>query len=184
MSASPPSATSLRVSALSQSGPTPVSLRPDATALAHLRDVLELDGLRKLSLEGELRPVGDSDWQFKGRLGATVTQACVVSLEPVVTRIETDVHRVFLRNYADDDAPEVEMPEDDTVEPLGIWIDPAVIMEETLALALPEYPRIDGASADTVRVTEPGKTPMTDEQARPFAGLAALKNQLDTDDDH
>lgn len=178
MSVSPPSETSLRVSTLSQAGPTPVSLRPNAAELARLSGVLNLNGLRKLSLEGNLRPVGNDDWQFKGRLGATVTQPCVATLEPVVTRIEVDVHRVFLRDYASDDASEVEMPEDDTVEPLGIWIDPAIIMEEALTLHLPEYPRKEGAATDTVRVTEPGKKPMSDEEARPFAGLAALKDQL------
>lgn len=70
------------------------------------------------------------------------------------------------------------MPEDDTIEPLGTWIDPAIIMIEALALALPEYPRKEEAQAETIRVTEPGKKPMTDEEARPFAGLAALKDQL------
>lgn len=183
MSATPPSATSLRVSALSQSDPTPISLRPNATELARLGKDMGLDGLRKLSLSGELRPVGTADWQFHGRLGATVTQPCVVTLEPVTTRIDVDVQRVFLRDYAEEEAPEVEMPDDDTVEPLGVWIDPAVIMEEALALALPEYPRKEGASAETVRVTEPGKQPMSDEQARPFAGLAALKKQLGGSED-
>ncbi|MEP1765106.1 MAG: DUF177 domain-containing protein [Sulfitobacter sp.] len=178
MSATPPTPTSIRVSTLSQSAPTPVSLRPDVQTLAELRDALGLMGLKKLSLEGKLQPVGNADWQLKGRLGATVTQECVVTLEPVATRIDVDVHRIFLRDYETDDAPEVEMPEDDTVEPLGIWIDPAIIMEEVLALALPEYPRKEGATSETVRVTEPGKTPMTDEEARPFAGLAALKGQL------
>jgi len=178
MSSTPPTPTSIRVSSLSQSAPTPISLRPDAQTLADLRTALDVMGLKKLSFEAKLQPVGTQDWELKGRLGATVTQECVVTLEPVVTRIETDVHRIFLRDYEMDEAAEVEMPEDDTVEPLGIWIDPAIIMEEALALALPEYPRKEGATADTVRVTEPGKTPMSDEEARPFAGLAALKDQL------
>jgi len=149
--------------------------------MARLRDELALSGLRKLSLEGNLRPVGSADWEFKGRLGATVTQPCGVTLEPVVTRIDVDVHRVFLREYAVDEGVEVEMPEDETIEALGIWIDPAAILEESLALEIPEYPRKKGAMTDTVRVTEPGKKPMTDEEARPFAGLAALKDQLNQD---
>ncbi|MEH6738260.1 MAG: DUF177 domain-containing protein [Sulfitobacter sp.] len=184
MSPTPPSDTSLRVSSLSQSGPSPFSIRPDARVLATLAEMLGISSLRKLSFEGSLKPFGESDWQLKGRLGATAVQACVVTLEPVVTRIDTDVARIFVKDFSEAEAPEIEMPEDDSIEPLGVWIDPAIVMQEALALALPEYPRKDEAQAKTIRVTEPGKTPMTDEEARPFAGLAALKDQLggNTDD--
>lgn len=183
MSPTPPSATSLRVASLSQTSPTPFSLRPDAAALAALAQEMEISGLRKLSFEGALHPMGDSDWQLRGRLGATVTQPCVVTLEPVITRIDTDVLRTFIRDYVDVDAPEAEVPEDDSVEPLGTWIDPALVMEEELALALPQYPRKIETESEPVRVTEPGKKPMSDEEARPFAGLAAFKQQLEDDAD-
>jgi len=145
--------------------------------------VMELAGLRKLSFTGDLHPLGDHDWQLKARLGATVTQPCVVTLEPVVTRIDVDVMRTFLRDYTDVDGDEVEMPEDDSVEALGTWIDPAAVMEEELALALPAYPRKDTAQAEIIRVTEPGKKPMSDAEARPFAGLAALRDQLGNSDE-
>ncbi|KEJ89565.1 YceD family protein [Sulfitobacter donghicola] len=182
MSATPPTGTSLRVSTLSQTGPTEFSLRPEAAELSDLAAALGVDGLRKLSFTGQLKPQGNADWQLKARLGATVIQPCVVTLEPVTTRIDTEVVRIFVQDYSETDAPEIEMPEDDSIEPLGIWIDPAIVMEESLALAVPEYPRKEGAAAETVRVTEPGKTPMSDEEARPFAGLAALKEQLSNDD--
>jgi len=183
MSPTPPNATALRVAALSQSTPTAFSLIPDAAELAALVDTLGLVGLRKLRFEGTVRPLGTADWQLKGKLGATVVQSCVVTLEPVTTRIEANVLRVFLRDYQDVDEAEVEMPEDENAEPLGVWIDLEAIMEEELALALPAYPRCDDSpEPTTLRVTEPGKTPMTDEQARPFAGLAALKAELEDKD--
>ncbi len=178
MSQTPPSDTSLRVSTLSQSSPTKFSIRPDVQDLARLAEELDLSSLRKLSFEGTLKPFGDSDWQLKGRLGATVVQPCVITLEPVTTRIDTKVLRLFVADFSETEAPEIEMPEDDSLEPLGIWIDPAIVMTESLALALPEYPRKPEAQSETVRVTEPGKKAMTDEEARPFAGLAALKDQL------
>lgn len=183
MSQTPPSDTSLRVSSLSQTGPTPFSLRPNARVLASLAEELGITSIRKLSFEGSLKPFGDSDWQLKARLGATLIQPCVATLEPVTTRIDADILRIFVTDYTEAEAPEIEMPEDDTIEPLGTWIDPAIIMKEALALALPEYPRKDEAQTETVRVTEPGKKPMTDEEARPFAGLAALKDQLGKNDD-
>ncbi len=186
MSPTPPSATSLRVAGLSQAAPTPFSLRPNAPELRTISKALGLDGLRKLSFQGTIQPLGKSDWQLTGTLGATVVQPCVVTLEPVVTRIDTNVVRTFQRDFEEIDASEaeIEIPEDDTAEPLGAWIDPAAVMIEALALELPEYPRKADAAIEPVRVTEPGKTAMTDEDARPFAGLAALKAQLGKDEDN
>lgn len=181
MSRTPPSATALRVADLSTTAQNAFGYRPDAHTLAEIAHSLGLNGLRKLSFEGQIRPMGKTDWQLDARLGATAVQACVVTLEPVTTRVDTDVTRRFLSDYSDPDDPEVEMPEDDTIEPLGAWIDPYLVMQEALALALPDYPRKDDAALGQMIYTEPGQAPMTDEDARPFAGLAGLRDALDSD---
>jgi uncharacterized metal-binding protein YceD (DUF177 family) len=168
----------LRVAELSQNAQTPFSLRPDADSLRKIAEELDLSALRKLSFEGRLKALGRSDWQLEARLGATVVQPCVVTLEPVQTRIDVDVTRLFVQDYEEPEETEVEMAEDDRTEPLGAWIDPAVVMIEALALEIPEYPRADGAELGQAVYTKPGEAPMTDEDARPFAGLANLKDQL------
>lgn len=140
---------------------------------------MELLGLRKLSFSGEVSAVGDADWQLQGTLGATVIQPCAVTLEPVTTRIDTPVRRLYQRDFIEVDAPEVEMPENDEVESLTAWIDPGAVMLEALDLALPLYPRKEDAELGEMVVTEPGVKPMRDEDTRPFAGLAALKDQLE-----
>lgn len=178
MSRTPPSATALRVAELSQNAQTPFSLRPDADSLRKIAEELDLSALRKLSFEGRLKALGRSDWQLEARLGATVVQPCVVTLEPVQTRIDVNVTRLFVQDYEEPEETEVEMAEDDRTEPLGAWIDPAVVMIEALALEIPEYPRADGAELGQAVYTKPGEAPMTDEDARPFAGLANLKDQL------
>ncbi|EEX10537.1 conserved hypothetical protein [Ruegeria lacuscaerulensis ITI-1157] len=119
---------------------------------------------------------------LEGHLGATVIQPCVVTLEPVTTRIETPVRRMYLSDWTEPDEPEFEMPEDDETEPLGSEIDPGIVMHEALALALPQYPRKDGAHLDDANFTEPGKQAMTDEDAKPFAGLAGLRDALKKDE--
>ncbi|QUJ77798.1 DUF177 domain-containing protein [Sulfitobacter albidus] len=177
MAPSRPTATSLRVADLQTGAPTPFELRPDRDTCAALAQELDLYALRKLSFAGTLRPIGDTDWLLEARLGATVVQPCVTTLEPVTTRIDTDVIRHFLREMPEPEAPEVEM-EDDTAEELGAWIDPAAVMAEALALAVPDYPRKEGATLEPVQVTEAGKTPLSDDDLKPFAGLAALKDQL------
>ncbi|TDK51968.1 YceD family protein [Antarcticimicrobium luteum] len=170
----------LRVAELPQNAPTPFDLSPDAGARAALAGELGLSALRKLRFTGRIVAHGARDWLLEGHLGATVVQPCVVTLDPVTTRIESDVRRLFLAEMPEDhdEAPEVEMPDDDTIEALGAWIDPAAVMAEALALALPLYPRKADADLGEAVFTAPGKMPMRDEDARPFAGLAGLRNTL------
>ncbi len=180
----PPSRHALRVADLLQRRETAFDLTPDGAELAALRDLLGLTDLRKLSFTGALMPVDKQDWQLEGRLGATVVQPCVATLEPVTTRIETEVARLFTTDFEEPDAVETEMPEDDRTEPLGSHIDLWQIAGEALSLALPLYPRAPNAQAPVeIRVTEPGAAPMSDDEAKPFAGLAALKAQLTAKDE-
>ncbi len=165
-----------------------VDIMPDsAHRKASARD-LGLRELCTLRLAGRFTPLGRSDWRFEGRLTATVVQACVVTLAPVVTRIDEPVTRSFIAGWQEPEGDEVELPEDVDSEPLGQEIDLGAVMFEALALALPAWPRAgkaDGAadgsgavvSGETV-FTAPGKTPMRDEDARPFAALAALRDKL------
>jgi uncharacterized metal-binding protein YceD (DUF177 family) len=181
MKHSPPSPTALRVAALSQKAPNRFDLRPDEGARAALAAELDLLGLRKLSFSGEITAEGASDWRLSGTLGATVVQPCGVTLAPVSTRIDVAVTRLYQRDFAMPDAPEVEMPEDDTTEPLGVWIDPDDVMREALVLNLPLYPRAPGAGLEETVVTEPGVQPLRDADLRPFAGLASLRDRMDRD---
>ncbi|WP_170759534.1 YceD family protein [Ruegeria lacuscaerulensis] len=174
--------TSLRVADLPQNAPTPFELRPDAKALDAIKGDLGLLGLRKLSFVGDVGATGKRDWVLKGKLGATVIQPCVVTLEPVTTRIDIPVTRVFVANWADPEEPEFEIPEDDETEQLGAEIDPALVMVEALSLALPQYPRKDGAELGQAGFTEPGKQALTDEDVKPFSGLADLRDALKKDE--
>jgi len=155
------------------------TIEPDAAGRAALAETLDVLTLRKLRFEGSIDPLGKNDWRLTAKLGATVQQACVVTLEPVNTRIDEDITRTYAAAFDLPDASEVEMPEDDTTDPLPETLDLIAVMSEALALALPAYPRKDGAETGTTVFTEPGKAPMTDEDARPFAGLAALRDSLE-----
>ena len=172
--------TTLRLSRLARSQPVAIAIQPDRDALDALAERLDLLGLRKVRLTGELTPEGDTGWTLDARLGATVVQPCVATLAPVTTRIEETLERRYRADLAPPpDGGEVEMPEDDSIEPLPETLDLQAVLEEALALALPPYPRADGAEAGDAQFTEPGKTPMTDDDARPFAGLKALRDRLE-----
>lgn len=167
-----------RVADLPQNAPTSFALRPDANTLRQIQEELGLLGLRKLSFAGQISASGKKDWEVRADLGATVVQPCVVTLDPVTTRLDTQVRRILLAKWADPDEAEVEMTEDEEADQLGAEIDVFAMMVEALALNLPEYPRADGAELGQLNVTEPGKAALTDDDVKPFAGLAELRDQL------
>ena len=163
--------------------PVGFSLRPEADARHALAEALGILGIRKLTFSGTVSPDGADDLSLEAMLGATVVQACVVTLEPVTTRIDQKVTRRYLSEMPTlPDADEVEMPEDDTLEDLPSEIDLDELLSEALSLALPEWPRAKGVDPVDMAVTEPGKTPMSDEDTKPFAALKSLKDGLGNTD--
>lgn len=186
MSPAPVSDPRLPVARLRPGGPTPFLLEPAAGDRQALADALGAVSLRKLRFEGTLTPSGQRGWQVRARLGATAVQSCIVTLEPVTTRIDTDVTRLFLpadRLDTPEAGSETEMPDDDSVEPLGEVIDLSAIMAEALALALPAYPRKDDAALEQAQFAARDVTPMTDQDVKPFAGLAGLREKMRNGDE-
>ncbi|KNG95689.1 50S ribosomal protein L34 [Pseudaestuariivita atlantica] len=147
------------------------------TIEALIRD-LDLSALRKMRLSGAVEPVGARNFRLRARLGATVVQPCVVTLAPVTTRIEADVERMYVDGLEAPEGDEVEMPEDESLEPLGPEIDLLAILAEALALNLPAYPRAEGVEAGEMVFAEPGVAPMRDADVKPFAALKALRDKL------
>ena len=175
----------VRIADLPKTRPTAFELQPDADARRAIAEELGIEGVRKLRLSGEIAPIGKADWQLTGRLGATVVQACVVTLAPVTTRIDEDVTRLYLADMPEPEVEagaEIEMPADDSQEPLPAVLDLKRVMTEALALALPLYPRAEGAELSEAQFAAPGTAPMTDEDARPFAALKDLRDKLGKDE--
>ncbi len=112
-------------------------------------------------------------------MGDRNRKACVSAHDQVTTGMEEEINRSNNTDIdrRDDryDETEVEMIEDDTTDPLPETLDLIDVISEALVLTMPPYPRKEGIEAEAVGVTEPGKSVMTDEDARPFARLAALR---------
>ena len=174
----------VRLAELSADRETTFDLAPDPAVQTALAAALGIERLRKLRFTGALRPEGRQDWRLEARLGATAVQNCVVTLAPVTTRIDESVIRRYLAELPPPpEGGETEMPEDDSAEPLPDTVDLGTVMAEALAIALPAYPRAPGAELGEAVFAEPGIAPMTDDDARPFAGLADLRDRLARDDD-
>jgi uncharacterized metal-binding protein YceD (DUF177 family) len=156
-------------------------LAPPAGVRGALAQRLGILGLRKLRFAGRLEPEGKRDWRLMAELGATVVQSCVVTLAPVTTRIDEPMERRYLAQMPDlPDGDEIEMP-DDMVEPLPAALDLGAVMAEALALALPPWPRAEGVEYGQGAYAEPGTQPLTDDDARPFAGLKGLIRKREDD---
>jgi uncharacterized metal-binding protein YceD (DUF177 family) len=154
-------------------------IAPDLEERAALARLLGANSVRKLRFSGRISPEGEDALRLRGKLGATVIQPCVVTLAPVTTRIDVTVDRLFIPP-ADSEEPELVIdPQDDSdTDILASRIDLGLIATETVAIALPDYPRAPGVEFEPAAFAAPGITPLTDEEARPFSQLAELRDKL------
>ena len=108
-----------------------------------------------------------------------MVQTCVVTLDPVTTRIDQPVRRASLPAGRAARAEVVVDPdEDDEIEPLGDRIDLGLVAIEALALALPAYPRKPGRRRSARRPRPPRRgRRSTRREPKPFAALAALRGE-------
>jgi uncharacterized metal-binding protein YceD (DUF177 family) len=167
-----------RTGALSPRKPTRFRFLPDAPARAALAEDLDLLALHALELVGEIRPVGRDELVLEARLTARADQACGITLAPVPAVIDEPVRRRYVAGLSTPEGDEVEMPEDDTTEPMPEVIDLSDIAAEALALALPLFPRAPGAEFGQTLHAEDGVTPLSDADLKPFAGLQGLAAKL------
>ena len=169
----------LRIADLNPKRPVRFEIVPDPKSLIAIAADLDLIALRKLRFAGTLTAKGKRDWHLDAKLGATVVQACVVTLDPVTSRVDEPVSRRYLADFDEMQESPDETHLDDTAEPLPATLNLRDIAVEALALALPLFPRVDGAELPETVVTEPGQEPLTQEATKPFAGLADLKKKME-----
>lgn len=162
---------------------TRFELVPSPRERGEIARFLGLRDLGKLRLVGRLVPSGRDDWRLSARLGASVVQDCVISSEPVKTRIDVTVSRLFRKDLAGHEASEAEFDGNDENEPLGVEIDLGHVMTEALALELPEFPRASGAELGEAVFAPPGTKPLLDKDLKPFAAIAVLKSGTDDEGD-
>lgn len=176
--AAPARPTRFRTGGLSPRKPTRFAYQPDSATREALARGLGLLALRKLDFTGQITPDGRDAMVLTGTLTAECDQPCIVTLAPVRARINEAVRRRFVAGLSQPDADEMEMPDDDTEEPMPETIDIAEIAAEALMLALPLYPRAPGAELGSVVHAPEGVAPLADSDLKPFAGLAALAGRL------
>ncbi|MCP5088838.1 MAG: DUF177 domain-containing protein [Rhodobacteraceae bacterium] len=170
----------IRVADLPQGVGQRFDLEFDKKLLAEAKKSLDLLKISKVRIVGDIRPEGRNNWMLTAEVGATITQSCVVSLKPVKTRLDEFAERHFIADWHEPESDtEIEMDNNDTHEPLGEFIDLEQIALEVIVLNMPVYPRAKDALLITGQFSAPGIAPLTDEDVKPFASLAGLKEKLE-----
>ncbi|MGH7034999.1 MAG: YceD family protein [Stellaceae bacterium] len=155
---------------LSRLGPGGKSYEIAATAEERgaLARRFELLDIEHLAARVTLTPAAGGFYRLSATLEAALTQACVVTLDPVAARIE---ERFSLLYGALDAQKEVLLDgESETVEPLdGMIVDIAEAVAQQLSLALDPFPR----AADAPEQAE--SAPPQPRLDSPFAALSGLR---------
>ncbi|HCY54753.1 MAG TPA: hypothetical protein DF715_04275 [Oceanicaulis sp.] len=150
---------------------------------AALAKSLDIEGVSDVHARGSLSRRGASGQiELTGRLTATATQACVVTLEPVSQAIDVEFTVFYTFDPGDLVIEEAEkvvgMEEPDLPELIvGSRLNLADMITEQIALALDPYPR----SADAPELMDNEETLERAKQEqgvhRPFANLKDLMNK-------
>jgi hypothetical protein len=137
----------------------PAAVRVAVADLAAVRD------LPRLSAEFDLTRRGEGA-RVSGRVSALVGQTCVVSLEPIESKLDEAIDVTY--------GPPGTAPPTDADEPpeplVGGSVDLGALATEFLILGLDPYPRKEGVQFAPPKAEEAGE--------HPFAALATLKKGL------
>jgi uncharacterized metal-binding protein YceD (DUF177 family) len=140
----------------------------DLSADAAVRDsIAQLAGLRvlpRLEASFDLNRRGEGV-AVRGEVSAQVGQTCVVTLEPIENDVLETIDLLFMPVEKNEDSTKRKGEPPEPLE--NGMIDLGAIAVEFLVLGLDPYPRKSGV--------EFSRSEGEDEQAHPFAALAALK---------
>lgn len=159
----------LRLDRLPRSGPHHFDETATPAERAAIAALLGARAVGRFRFSGMLRPEGAEGWRLEGRLRARIVQACVVTLEDVVQRIDEPVLRRYLPGIVAAAEVDPDAPEEDEMEPLPRRLDLGAVAIEAAALALDPWPRRPGAHV--AQAIDPDDPPAEN----PFAALASLR---------
>lgn len=137
----------------------PAAVRAAVAELAAVRDLPQLSAVFDLTRQG-------AGAHVSGRVSALVGQTCVVSLEPIESKLDEAIDVTFGPPGA-----AARTDADEPPEPLvGGSVDLGALATEFLILGIDPYPRKEGVQFAPPKAEEAGE--------HPFAVLAPLKKSL------
>ena len=126
---------------------SPFDIAPTAAEAAALARLMGARAVRKLRFAAAAARAGRRLAARRPGSARRVVQTCVVTLDPVTTRIDQPVARRYLPGAPRGRAGRRSRRGGGRDEPLRDRLDLGLVATEALALALPAYPRKPGAGA-------------------------------------
>lgn len=148
-----------------------IAIEASAEERAAIAEELDLLSLDSLTADITLRPWRQEGVRVEGRVRGSLSQACVVTLEPVATTVDEEINLRLHPDAVESGPIEVDVDATDPPELLEEdVVDVGAIVLEHFVLGIEPYPRAAGVEFEVPQEDEDEKEPS------PFAVLASLKN--------
>lgn len=162
--------------------PVEVHVEADATEMKGLAALWNVLSVESLTADLKIARWKRDGVRIKGRVKARITQACVVTLDPVASEIDEDFEQIFvpegskLARMPTTDSGEMLLDPDGPDLPemfTGDTIDAGSVVAEFAALAIDPYPRKPGIGFEG-HIEDTGEN---DRKPSPFAALKDWKKE-------
>lgn len=134
--------------------PVQVRVEADARERAALADLWKVEAVNRLKADLQINRWKKDGIRIRGQVDGELVQACVVTLEPVVTEIRQEIDQIFvpegskLARIVTDEAGEMLLDPEGPDLPetfVGDTIDAGALVAEFAALGIDPYPKKPGA---------------------------------------
>lgn len=131
-----------------------VRLSANADELAGIARLWKVNAVNSLTSELQIARWKKDGVRIRGHANATITQNCVVTLDPIESTLSEDIEQIFVpegsrlaRMVLDERGEMILDPDGDDIPEtfVGDTIDAGAVICEILALAIDPYPRKPGA---------------------------------------
>ena len=146
-----------------------------STELYKLEKILDVLKIESVSFKGQLTPSDSQNYKLHASFKATVTQACVITLKPVTTQIEQQIHQHYSTDKEAHQAKTVSGDYKTTeIERIFNEVNIGDLILEFLSLSIPLYPKNKNASFEGISATKSGIKPLEKPLNNPFNSLKKL----------
>jgi len=160
--------------------PVQVHVEADERERLGLAEIWHVEAVNRLAADLQIARWKKDGVRIKGQVSGEIVQSCVVTLEPVVSRIDQEIDQIFvpegskLARIVLDGAGEMVLDPDGPDLPetfVGDTIDAGALIAELAALDIDPYPKKEGVRFSGHIESEPEE----DAKPSPFAALKDWK---------
>tara|TARA_X000001036_G_C20476692_1_gene723907 strand:+ start:301 stop:681 length:381 start_codon:yes stop_codon:yes gene_type:complete len=124
-------------------------------------------------------PSKNQIYELRASLKATFIQNCIITLDPIKTKIEREVNLLFYEQKLERRKKNISIDIDTLdMEPIQKELNIGDAMLEVLSLEVPLYPKKENLDFDGVTATASGLKPLDRTSDNPFISLEKLRKGI------